>query len=164
MWEWKNLWATKTTFLAITFFLVFGGNFPYKLIILVQALKSVHLNETLSSAGDKLFFLQSGSLMVKILRLLTFNQRNCFEFYYKLLLIDHFDCWGFKGHNQKHSRPYNKKTQHNKGNLVFQKFVRTPGDEQLISSSWAEKSMKWTSACNKLVRHVRKNMSHFNIT
>lgn len=30
----------------------------------------------------------------------TFNlqQRSCFEF--KLLLTDHFDCWGFKGHKQ----------------------------------------------------------------
>lgn len=103
-----------------------------------------------SSAGDKLLVLHFGSLMA-----FNLQQRNGFEFYYKLLLTDPFDCWGFKEHNQNHCRPYNKQNQHNKGNGVFRKFARAPGDEQLIPSSWAEKhemnfSLQQTwKTCNK---------------
>lgn len=138
LWEWKNLWGTKTFFLS------------YHLIPNLRGKLSVQAHCSWSGTGvkhtpkwntlqyrGKLFFIQSGSLMVKILSLLTLNKKKRHWILSKGK-TDHRECWGFKRHSRKLPECVINKLNTTK-DWVFQKFVRAPGDEQLSSSSSAEK-------------------------
>lgn len=92
----------------------------------------MHLTGTLSSAGDRLFLLQSASLIVTILRLLTFNREIALNF-----IISFFSLTSLIAEFLKDTIKNIPDHIINKANTIIglSEVYRTPGDEQLISSS-----------------------------